>query len=89
MSKRWRIANSMNPRQVQRTVDYTLLLVLWVLVTSRDAYAYVDPGTGSIILQVLLGMILAASIWWRRFWRNPRATLRKLFQHGKTRNEDK
>jgi O-antigen/teichoic acid export membrane protein len=89
MSNRWRIANSMSPRQVQRTMDYAALLVLCVLVTSRDAYAYVDPGTGSIILQVVLGMILAASFWWRRFWRNPRATLRKLFRHGKTRNENK
>ena len=35
------------------------------------AYAYLDPGTGSMILQVLLGgfagLALAGKLYWRRF----------------------
>jgi hypothetical protein len=35
------------------------------------AYAYLDPGTGSMILQVLLGGIaglaLVGKLWWHRF----------------------
>ncbi len=89
MYNRKRIAKSMTAQQIQRTASYTALVVLCGLVTSQDAYGYVDPGTGSIILQVLLGMILAASFWWRRFWRNLKPFFRKLFSHGKTRDEDK
>ena len=38
---------------------------------TSPAYAYLDPGTGSIILQVLLGgvagLALAGRFYWRRF----------------------
>lgn len=32
-----------------------ILIVALVCVSSSSAYAYLDPGTGSILLQVLLG----------------------------------
>jgi hypothetical protein len=42
-----------------------------IVVTTSSAYAYLDPGTGSIILQVLLGGIagiaLALKLYWQRF----------------------
>jgi hypothetical protein len=46
-------------------------LVLSVL-TIPAAYAYVDPGTGSYVFQVLIGVFLGAAValklWWRRLW---------------------
>ena len=46
-----------------------LLLFLDVLIHS-NAYAYIDPGTGSIILQALIGGIAAAgmviSVYWSK-----------------------
>jgi hypothetical protein len=39
------------------------------LVPTLD-YAYIDPGSGSLILQVLVGGVAAvavmAKVWWRR-----------------------
>jgi hypothetical protein len=39
--------------------------------TSMPAHAYLDPGTGSMILQVLLGgaagLALAGKLYWHRF----------------------
>jgi hypothetical protein len=39
--------------------------------TAAPAHAYLDPGTGSMILQVLLGgfagVALAGKLYWRRF----------------------
>jgi hypothetical protein len=39
--------------------------------TAVPAHAYLDPGTGSMILQVLLGgfagVALAGKLYWRRF----------------------
>jgi hypothetical protein len=41
-----------------------------VLLLSSDAYAYLDPGTGSLILQGLLAAIAAAAaaaaLYWNR-----------------------
>lgn len=49
-----------------------LLLPAAVLAaTATPAYAYLDPGTGSIILQALLGgaagVAIAGKLYWRRF----------------------
>ncbi|MGH6865218.1 MAG: hypothetical protein ACREDO_03360 [Methyloceanibacter sp.] len=40
-------------------------------MTTSSAHAYLDPGTGSIILQVLLGGVagvaLAGKLYWHKF----------------------
>ncbi len=45
------------------------VLVLWAIPTA--AHAYIDPGAGSLILQVLLGGVagglLLLKTYWRRF----------------------
>lgn len=41
-----------------------LLLVLFAFNT--NAYAYLDPGTGSILLQALAAAVLAAGVFWQR-----------------------
>jgi hypothetical protein len=47
-----------------------LLLSINILFASK-AQAYIDPGSGSIILQALLGVLAAAgatvSIYWSKF----------------------
>ena len=52
---------------------YTFRLVMAGLIvgmSTRTASAYLDPGTGSIILQVLLGgvagLLLAGKLYWHR-----------------------
>lgn len=45
---------------------YSVINLLWLLVPmffayTRDAHAYVDPGTGSYIIQIAIGTILGAS----------------------------
>jgi len=42
------------------------LLVLFLLVFSvNTSYAYIDPGSGSIIMTALLGIIAAAGYYFR------------------------
>jgi hypothetical protein len=45
--------------------------VLFYGASAAPAYAYLDPGTGSMILQVLLGgaagLALAGKLYWHRF----------------------
>jgi len=42
---------------------------------------YIDPGTGSLILQVILAGIIAFSLFFRRFWN-------KLFGWMRKKNDD-
>ena len=49
----------------------TCLMAVALVGTTTPAHAYLDPGTGSMILQVLLGgfagVALAGKLYWRRF----------------------
>lgn len=52
-----------------------------ILLLHRPAYAYLDPGTASIILQAVVGMVAAAGL----FFRAHLARLISLFRRlGKT-----
>ncbi len=44
------------------------LVVLLLLLAIRPAHAYLDPATGSMILQVLVAAIAAAAITIKAFW---------------------
>ena len=55
-------------------------VILMFIATPQTAWAYLDPGTGSMLLQLLLGGIagalIVAKLYWRRF--------RGLFRREKT-----
>jgi len=44
-----------------------VLAVLLALLPAR-AHAYIDPGSGSIIFQVIIGGILAAGVTLKMYW---------------------
>ena len=60
--------------------SYTVLYLFFILLIPTKAFAYLDPGTGSIILQAILGFIAAAvasiSIYWTKF----KIFLNKIFK---------
>lgn len=53
---------------------------LFVLAFTRPAYAYLDPGTGSMILQILLGGIAGALTFGKFYWK----TLKEKFTRKKS-----
>ncbi|MDL2232641.1 hypothetical protein LJC63_03560 [Ruminococcaceae bacterium OttesenSCG-928-L11] len=55
------------------------LFIAGALFSSMTAYAYLDPGTGTMLLQVLAGAALVIGIGWR-FIVN---FFRKLFKKAK------
>ena len=46
--------------------------------------AYIDPGTGSIVLQLLIGVLLGSVFAVKMFWRNLKNVILKLM--GKQRD---
>jgi hypothetical protein len=43
-------------------------LIILTSITVHDAFAYIDPGTGSAVLQALIGVIVAAAIGLSVYW---------------------
>jgi hypothetical protein len=62
-----------------------LFLVIF-LFSLENAYAYLDPGTGSFILQVMLGILLGAAFTIKIYWRNILAFFKRIF--SKKGNKD-
>jgi hypothetical protein len=55
-------------RSVSKTSSYALLAVLASLLLVREAHAYLDPGAGSYILQILIASLFGALFVLKVFW---------------------
>jgi hypothetical protein len=53
-----------------------------VYLCSPDAQAYLDPGTGSLIVQLLLGAIFGAVMTVKLWWAQARSVIGNLFRRG-------
>ena len=45
-----------------------IISLVFILFSNDNAFAYLDPGTGSIILQSILGAIAAGVAWGGIYW---------------------
>ena len=46
-----------------------LLLLAMILIFQNNLYSYLDPGSGSMILQLLLAVVFAASFAMKSFFK--------------------
>lgn len=49
---------------------YILPIFSFLIISYDNAYAYIDPSTGSYILQMLLAGLLGALFVLKTYWRN-------------------
>ena len=52
-----------------------VILVVLLMLLASDALAYLDPGTGSMLLHVILGGIAAIGVAIKLYWHKLRAAL--------------
>ena len=57
-----------------------IILIIIVSLYSFNAYAYIDPGTGSVLLQALLGAVAAIGAYITLYWRKFKNFLNKIFK---------
>ena len=50
------------------------------LVFTDNAYAYIDPGTGSYVFQMAVATLLGASFALKTYWQKITIHIKKLFQ---------
>ena len=60
-----------------RIAWFAVLVILVVMAAEAPAQAYLDPGAGSILLQVLLGGFAAAGVFAKLFWHSLSAPFRR------------
>lgn len=65
-----------------------VLVSLLCIMSPQTAYAYLDPGTGSYILQLILGVLLGAFFAIKIFWKNIKASFSNLFSKRQKNEED-
>ena len=59
-------------------VEVLLFVCLTCAFLARPVYAYLDPGSGSFILQVLLASFVGALFLIKQFWRRIWASVMKF-----------
>jgi len=55
---------------------WTGILCILILVPVDPAFAYLDPGTGSMLLQVILGGVAAVGVALKLYWHKLRVALK-------------
>ena len=63
-------------------VTRMILVAMLLVVPLASAFAYVDPGTGSMIVQVLIAALVGGAAVIGAFWR-------KLFRRRRDKDEDR
>jgi hypothetical protein len=66
-----------------------LLLTLLLLALPSTAHAYLDPGTGSYVVQLLIGSLLGGLFAMGVFWRRVVAFLKHLFKRESSDEESR
>jgi hypothetical protein len=59
------------------------IVAISMLANSAPAFAYLDPGTGSYILQVAIGLVAGAIFMIRNYWVVIKGYCSKLFNKNK------
>ena len=61
------------------TLSQSLLATICLLAFSLPAHAYVDPGTGSMAVQLLIGGVVALAFTIKTYYYAIRAKMRSIF----------
>ena len=65
------------------------LSIIFLSILTNYAYAYLDPGTGSFLIQALIAFFAAALAFTTGLWLKIKLFLAKLFGSSKFNRKDK
>ena len=66
-----------------RNYKIVILILTYLFCSISNANAYLDPGTGSIILQAILAFIAGAAATASLWWMNFKIFIKKVFRLDK------
>lgn len=65
--------------QLFKLTKVLVLIVLIQIMTVSTAYAYIDPGTGSYLFQMLIAGLLGSAFAIKMAWRNVKTYISQIF----------
>lgn len=65
-------------------INVLLFFVIYGFTAVSDALAYIDPGTGSFMIQIALGFILAGLFTLKMYWLKLRTFITQKLHNMKT-----
>lgn len=66
-------------KDLKRLMTVLVVVGLLSLAFPQSAYAYLDPGTGSLIIQVIVAAFLGVAFAAKVYWRNIRTFVANRF----------
>lgn len=66
-----------------------LCLVFWLFVFVRPVQAYLDPGTGSYVTQIIIGVLAGGGYAIKLNWQKIVSFIKKTLSKIKPKNEGK
>ncbi|HDP34245.1 MAG TPA: hypothetical protein ENN29_03945 [Candidatus Hydrogenedentes bacterium] len=60
---------------MQSIIRFVAVIFLCLFLFQQDAHAYLDPSSGSILIQILLGGVAGIFVLFRIYWRRIRRAL--------------
>ena len=72
---------------MKKILIYLISNIIAIFLIVTNAYAYLDPGTGSFILQAIIGFLAALSAGFLYYWTKVKNFFLKLFK--KNKNDEK
>ncbi len=66
---------------------FTIVMLVAIILCATPAHAYLDPGTGSMLVQALIAALAAVSVSLGIFWRRIRSIFNRIL--GRKDNEAK
>ena len=65
-------------RLISKVATASLITLGLLVITERQAHAYLDPGSVGLVFQVMIGMLLASVLTLKIFWQR----VKYFFVHG-------
>jgi len=65
-------------KRLQNSTKLIFLLVAVFLLFPRNVYAYLDPGTGSLIAQTIIAAFFVVSLAIKVYWRKMKVLISSL-----------
>ena len=72
---------------MKKILIFSTYNIIAIFLIVSNAYAYLDPGTGSFILQAIIGFLAAVSAGFLYYWTKVKNFFLKLFK--KKNNDEK
>ena len=75
--------------KMKKKINHCFICLFVYFLFSNNAYAYLDPGSGSIILQVLIAFLAAVGTFISIYWKKLKNFISNLLQIIKKNKNNK